>query len=46
LPLHRRAGRQGARPILLAGAATTVGVDDRPDIFAERIVGAAVGIDT
>jgi len=34
-----------ARTILLAGAATTVGVD-RPDIFAERIGGAAAGIGT
>jgi hypothetical protein len=29
-----------ARPILLVGAATTVGVDDRPDIFAQRISGS------
>jgi hypothetical protein len=35
-----------ARTVLLAGPATTVGVDDRPDIFAERIGGAAAGIDT
>ena len=35
-----------ARTILLAGAATTVGVDDQPDIFAERIGGAAAGIGT
>jgi hypothetical protein len=28
------------RPILLAGAATTVGVDDRPELFARRISGS------
>jgi hypothetical protein len=29
-----------ARTILAAGAATTVGVEDRPDIFAQRISGS------
>jgi len=35
-----------ARTILLAGAATNVVVDDRPDIFAEPIGGTAAGIGT